>query len=30
MTADFSVDHVVVAGSHDLEDGDGLFSPNDL
>ena len=23
MTADFSIDHVVVAGSHNLEDGDG-------
>ncbi len=30
MAADFSLDHVVIAGSHNSEDGDGLFLPNDF
>ena len=28
MNADFAIDHVVIAGSHNLEDGEGLFSPD--
>ena len=30
MTTDFPIDHVVVAGGHDSEDGYALFSPDDL
>ena len=30
MTADFALDHVAVAGSHNLEDGEGLFLPDNF
>ncbi len=30
MAANFAIDQVIIAGCHDFEDGNGLFSPNDL
>jgi hypothetical protein len=30
VTTYFSLNHIVVAGSHDLEDGDALFAPYDF
>ena len=30
VAADFPFDHVVVTGSHDFEDGDGLLAPYDF
>jgi hypothetical protein len=30
MAAHFAIDQVIVAGCHDFEDGNGLFSPDNL
>jgi DNA repair exonuclease SbcCD nuclease subunit len=30
MAADFALDHVVIAGNHDSEDGDGYLLPDDF